>query len=689
MTLSVSQVYEAIRQSGMNEWVGGADPELVGDASLSILHRYLQIRPSSRLLDFGCGVGRVMLSVLKYHPDVGGMTGFDIMPQVIRFCDSHIATSFPRTSFELIAGNNDHYDHFVQDADPVSVASYDQLRAKYAGAFTGIYAFSVFTHVELAELRPLLTLLSALVETGGQVLFTAFMLTPASRRAIRERRALIPFAEGPLEVDGDVFVGNPTDRLGFIAFDRSLVEQAAFDAGLVIHHIEYGAWSGIIPSPSLQDVIVCGKPRVTPATAGAINQATPADGLVRAANVRSLLALEGEAFVRGAYATVLNRPPDREGLTHYLTEMAAGVPKIDVVARLRRSEEGRKQRRELPGYRQAWLKSRLTRRSSQRRVAPDHSVAAASYHSKFGGLWIDRTDFAQQLEQRTRTDGLRSELAMQLRSFEQRGVVVLERGASDAELTGFENAISAAFREGHAHLISQNPGDNSPRPVLAGMNRRGVRIVDSYGALPQALDLLSSPALVDFLQALFAERPKLFQSLSFDTGSEQGFHQDTAYVVVDRPLEIVGCWVALEDVKLGSGELQYIIGSHRLPDFDFGGNRKHWRPTEDAPDSHARWTRWLVEESQRRGLAVESFLARRGDILVWHADVAHGGAPITHPEYSRKSLVGHFCPESVVPAYVKELPTRAKTLRHREIAYCSWHYDLNARSAGAAPSPHV
>jgi phytanoyl-CoA hydroxylase len=395
------------------------------------------------------------------------------------------------------------------------------------------------------------------------------------------------------------------------------------------------------------------------------------------ADVHSLLALDGEAFVRCAYATVLKRSPESAGLSHYVAELAAGVPKIEIISRLRRSQEGRNLRQVLPGYRVARLKSRLLRPQP----SPVVPISTAPFHSKFGGTWIDRADFMQELERRARSSRLRPLAVTHLRTFAQRGVVVLERAAAEAELIGFESAISTAFREGHERLISQNPGDSTPHPVTAGMNRRGVRIVDSYGALPQALDLLSTPLLVEFLQTVFEQRPKLFQSLSFDTGSEQGFHQDTAYVVVDRPLEMVGCWIALEDVQAGSGELQYLIGSHRLPDFEFGGTRKNWNPTIDGPEPHARWSRWLREECHRRGYAIESFLAKRGDILIWHADLAHGGAPITHPELSRKSLVGHFCPENVRPAYARQSPERAATLRHRGISYCSWHYDLSSPSA--------
>ena len=257
----IQKVYQLIRQSEMNDWVGGSDPEAVGNACRGILDRYLTINAGSRLLDFGCGIGRVLLSVLNHTPTVGRVTGFDIMPQVINFCDEHIASAFPQTSFEVIQGSNDHYDQFVSAAGVTVAKNREQLQSTYGSTFTGAYAFSVFTHVEMSDFRSLLELVGGLLEPGGEFLFTSFLLTPYSRQAIEQRSGLFPFGETAFEGNGSVFIGNVSDRLGFIAFDMALVEQVVFDAGLVITHVEHGAWTGSGFSPSLQDVIVCRKPR--------------------------------------------------------------------------------------------------------------------------------------------------------------------------------------------------------------------------------------------------------------------------------------------------------------------------------------------------------------------------------------------------------------------------------------------
>ena len=46
------------------------------------------------------------------------------------------------------------------------------------------------------------------------------------------------------------------------------------------------------------------------------------------------------------------------------------------------------------------------------------------------------------------------------------------------------------------------------------------------------------------------------------------------------------------------------------------------------------------------------------DLLIWHADLAHGGAPITKPGRSRRSLVAHFCAEADEPYYRRHSQTK-------------------------------
>jgi hypothetical protein len=84
-----------------------------------------------------------------------------------------------------------------------------------------------------------------------------------------------------------------------------------------------------------------------------------------AGNLQELLALEDAAFVEGAYRTLLRRPPDAVGFSHYLRLIRSGASKMRIVSQLLWSAEGRRAAPSLPGLRGAvwryWLaSSRLT-----------------------------------------------------------------------------------------------------------------------------------------------------------------------------------------------------------------------------------------------------------------------------------------------------------------------------------------
>lgn len=296
----------------------------------------------------------------------------------------------------------------------------------------------------------------------------------------------------------------------------------------------------------------------------------------------------------------------------------------------------------------------------------------AEFHSKFGGLWIDRSDWRQEITAR----GLDDEQAALVKQFVEDGYIILEAAASHDLVDAFQHKIEQAFREGNEHVLYQKHGEQTVRNLVEPADRKGGRVVDSFVPLSEALDLFSAPKLLKFLNTIFGADPLLFQSLSFDQGSQQGLHQDTAYVVVNRPLELAACWIALEDVLPGSGELIYVPGSHRRLDWDFGGNKKHWDPVSDGHDIHNTWSMDIVECAKKGDRGIVPFYAKKGDILVWHADLAHGGSPVLDDDLTRQSLVGHFCPQTAEPYYFSTNPEHSTVKRYGRLAYSSQHYRL-------------
>lgn len=219
------------------------------------------------------------------------------------------------------------------------------------------------------------------------------------------------------------------------------------------------------------------------------------------------------------------------------------------------------------------------------------------------------------------------------------------------------------------------------------VNRPLLKILDTYVHARPARNIIFSDTLLDFMTAVFQEPPLAFQSLHFEVGSTQALHQDTAYVVVDEPDNFVASWVALEDIQPGSGELVYIPGSHKFNKyyFDQETQRRHWNAEKDGNEQNRQFIQWLHAEAERLGLPIQKFSPKKGDVLFWHSNLAHGGGEITVPGSTRKSLVTHYCPVSNVPYYFnfrdKSLNKKAEVNPRAYIA--SMYFDLSGFSAQA------
>ncbi len=275
--------------------------------------------------------------------------------------------------------------------------------------------------------------------------------------------------------------------------------------------------------------------------------------------------------------------------------------------------------------------------------------------SRFGGLWIDRADWLDRLGAKHRAKEIPDALAARLFQFARDGYTVIERAVDTRLIERLKADLDRAWREPPPGLLIETfEPDGQMRYIEPDARWRNGRtkLLDFFAHSEVARQAIAAPPVVEFLTALFEDAPKAFQTLNFHTGSEQDIHKDTAYVKVDgNPLALAATWTALEDIEEGTGELEYYIGSHRAPDFMFGGISKRM---ENFSDEHPAFLASLHEDARKYGHTKGKFLARRGDVLVWHADLAHGGSPVTRKDKTRQSLVTHLCPAGLEPFFRRD-----------------------------------
>jgi phytanoyl-CoA hydroxylase len=264
------------------------------------------------------------------------------------------------------------------------------------------------------------------------------------------------------------------------------------------------------------------------------------------------------------------------------------------------------------------------------------------------GTWIYRSDAEEILARKLESRVVDDSVAEALKSLINRGYVHLRSAVPAAVVEEYVELFDRSW-DTPPRCLQYIDGDGITGPVSARQRDLIVRVVNLHLHLGNGPELVFPAPLLRLLSAVYERPPVCFQSMSFRHGSQQPIHVDTAYLPLSHdPLALLASWTALQDVKPGSGELVYYEGSHRIPEFLFGGRSK---AMADGPEQHAEFLAYLESECERRGLKRAAFTPRKGDVLVWAADLAHGGAQATQPELLRRSLVCHFMPLGSRPVF--------------------------------------
>jgi phytanoyl-CoA hydroxylase len=277
----------------------------------------------------------------------------------------------------------------------------------------------------------------------------------------------------------------------------------------------------------------------------------------------------------------------------------------------------------------------------------------------YESLWIDQP-VAEEVLEKLLADPATSQISFHLKHLHQFGYCIIP-GAVPGDVIDQYLAECRALIEADKLKISlgQEILPAKGADILVPLTK----ILDVHVFSEGAQKIAFSPPLKSFLRQLFGGPALAFQSLHFETGSTQAVHNDTAYVVLDEPKSLCASWVALEDIHPGTGELVYYPGGHRFGDFMYPNRRKNWAADADGHEIHNHHLHWLHQRAKELGVELQTFRPKKGDALFWHADLPHGGGPITRENSTRRSLVTHYCPLRCTPHYFKYLDEKDQVKR--------------------------
>jgi len=231
-------------------FVGRGDFRSTGEEYLGHFRELGGLKPSDRVLDQGCGIGRMAIPLMGYL-EGGSYAGFDVGKEMIRWCQREITPRRPEFEFTWAPIHNRKYN-------PFGTLDGDQFRFPYPdSSFDFTFATSLFTHLLKGEVEHYLAETARVLRPGGTCLMTFFILDAQARAELDAGRTAFDFrhpVEGGLTTD-------PRQPEEAIAFDVDVVREMFSAAGLSIREpFNRGQWSNVPGGVAGQDVVVASRP---------------------------------------------------------------------------------------------------------------------------------------------------------------------------------------------------------------------------------------------------------------------------------------------------------------------------------------------------------------------------------------------------------------------------------------------
>lgn len=129
----------------------------------------LGLTASSRVLDVGCGVGRLAIGILRRMGAIRAYRGVDVDKEAIRWCRCHITGEHPAFQFFHVDVKHPRYNPSGRELDTRFVLPFDD------GEFDVVYLYSVFSHMLPKDIKAYLAEFQRLLSPSGKVFLTAFV----------------------------------------------------------------------------------------------------------------------------------------------------------------------------------------------------------------------------------------------------------------------------------------------------------------------------------------------------------------------------------------------------------------------------------------------------------------------------------------------------------------------------------
>jgi ubiquinone/menaquinone biosynthesis C-methylase UbiE len=238
----------------IQEYSGGISSERFDSVGKEILENTLiklaGLQPHHRLLDIGCGCGKLARALTAYFDAKGSYYGMDIAAEPINWCKEKYA-EFPNFHFEQVDIYSSRYN------PEGKYKSENYIFPHPDEYFDVVYLGSVFTHMLPSQVKNYLHEILRMLKPEGKCIITYFLLDEESLKNVTANLTSPPFPYGYGPQGCRIASLNAPEAA--IAYDEKYVASLYRRYGFSIKLLAHGEWGRGKLIPHWQDLVLAEK----------------------------------------------------------------------------------------------------------------------------------------------------------------------------------------------------------------------------------------------------------------------------------------------------------------------------------------------------------------------------------------------------------------------------------------------
>jgi SAM-dependent methyltransferase len=218
-------------------FAGDGDFRSIGGEFLRHFVRFGGLQPTDKVLEIGCGIGRMALPLTQFLAfGTGSYDGVDVVKEGIAWCGETITPAYGNFRFQ-------HLDYRNPVYNPAGALAAEEAALPFADhRFDFIILTSVLTHLDRAATQAYAAEIGRLLRPGGRCFLSLFVMNRRARDSIKAGTSRIAF---DAEAAGPEYQGDPRHLGAAVAFDEDFLMELFAGHGLVAARpASYGHWSG-------------------------------------------------------------------------------------------------------------------------------------------------------------------------------------------------------------------------------------------------------------------------------------------------------------------------------------------------------------------------------------------------------------------------------------------------------------